>query len=119
MKKTSSKTNHHGSISWYNMNYWLLNGFLLPGLGYSALCDLVRAGRFKSLDAAILEGIGAIIEENASLLVRTDSKWMHMLNGLKDVNKDPRHEKPDLAGAENVRFLEKMYEAREKAESKR
>jgi hypothetical protein len=68
---------------------------------------------------AILEGIKTVLEENAALLVRKDQKWLRLLNNMDEIFKDAKGEKPDTAGAENLRFLNEMYKAREKAESKR
>jgi Arc/MetJ-type ribon-helix-helix transcriptional regulator len=115
-KKTSEKTDHYSRVSWYSADYWLLNGFLLPELAHSALSDLIRAGRFEGLDAAIREGLRVIVEENAPLLVRTDTKWVRLLSQMNKAFKDARRAKPDVAGAENLRFLNEMYQAMDKAE---
>lgn len=117
MKKNKAKA-HSSSIHWFNVDYWMQNGFLLPELGYSALCELVNLGRFESLDTAILEGIRTVLEENTSLLVRSDRKWIRRLNHMDEAFRDPSREKPDEAGAENLRFLNEMYKARAKAEAK-
>ena len=115
MKKKAKERRHYGTVAWYNLVYWLLNGFLLPGEAYSGLCALVNAGRFKSLHEAIREGIRSILDENASLLVRTDSKWMYAWKQMNGQFKGAVQAKPDTAGAENLKLLDKMYEAMNKS----
>lgn len=117
-KKQVKPKNHHGSIAWFNMNYWMLNGLLLPSLAYTAICDLVNLGRVSSLDGAIREGLRMVIEENTPLLVRSDRKWIRYLSRMDEAFRETKREKPDNAGAENLRFLNKMYEARAKFENK-
>ena len=65
-KKHAASRGHYSTISWYSTNYWLLNGFLLPELAHSAISDLIRVGRFPSLDAAILAGVQTLLEENCA-----------------------------------------------------
>jgi Arc/MetJ-type ribon-helix-helix transcriptional regulator len=115
-KKTNGKKDHYGAVSWYSVDHWLLNGFLLPGLAYSALCDLMRLGRFHDVDSAIREGIRIVLDENTPLLVRSDRKWLHQLSRMDDAFKEVACAKPDEAGAENLRRLNEMYEAMRKAE---
>jgi hypothetical protein len=111
------KKNQYSSIAWYNTNYWLLNGFLLPELAYSAISDLILAGRVKGLDAALREAIRNLIAENTAVLVRTNAKWTKLLGEMDEAFKEnAAAAKPDNAGAENLRLLEKMYTARAKAE---
>jgi hypothetical protein len=117
-KRRKTSRTHHSSVHWYNIHYWLQNGFLLPADAYSALGDLVRIGRFPSLDMAILEGIRSTIEGNASLLIQHDRKWIQRLAKIEKAFKDPRNVKPDIAGAENMRLLNQMYEAMDKVENK-
>jgi len=100
------------------MDYWLLNGFLLPTMAYSALCELTRLGRFQDLDSAIREGIRTVLEKNASLLVGSDPKWIRSLGHMERAFRDPRRVSPDRAGAWNLRFLQKMYAAIAKFETK-
>jgi Arc/MetJ-type ribon-helix-helix transcriptional regulator len=114
-KETTKKADHYSSIHWFNMDYWLLNGFLLPEVAHTALCELVDLGRFPDLDSAIREGIKIILEENGALLVRHDRKWLPQLADLREVFKDASNVKPDEAGMGNVRLLDQMREASEKA----
>jgi Arc/MetJ-type ribon-helix-helix transcriptional regulator len=116
-KKTSKKRDHYGSIAWYNTDYWLLNGFLLPDRAHSALSELIRSGRFHDLDAAIREGIRIVLEENSALLIRNDRKWIPMLSRMDEIFKNAAFEKPDRAGAEHVKFLNQMYQSIAKAET--
>lgn len=99
------------------MDYLLLNGFLLPDRAHSALCDLITLGRFRDLDSAIREGIRTVLEENASLLIRNDRKWIPMLSRMDKIFKNAASAKPDEAGGENMRFLQEMYKAMDKAEA--
>ena len=116
-KNSVSKSRlHRSSIHWYNMDHWLLNGFLLPDRAHSALCELITLGRFPSLDTAIREGVRIVLEENMSMLVRSDHKWIRLLSPMDKVFKDPAMAKPDEVGAENLRFLSEMYKAMAKAE---
>lgn len=117
MKKTRKERDRYSTIHWYNLNYWLLNGFLLPSDAHSALCELINLGRFHDVDAAIREGIRTVIEENSALLVRNDRKWIPRLSGMSEGFKDARREKPDRAGEENVQFLNQMYQRMRKAEN--
>ena len=116
MSKKKS-TRRHSTVHWYNRDYWLQNGFLLPERAYSALCELINLGRYGSLDEAIRAGIRTVIEENSALLVRSNSKWVNDLSHLDETFKDPSCERPDNAGAENLRLLDKMYEAIHKSEN--
>jgi Arc/MetJ-type ribon-helix-helix transcriptional regulator len=110
-KKKAASSGHYSRISWHSMNYSLLNGFLLPDLAYSALCDLIRTGRFHNLDESIQAGIRLIIEENAPLLMRTDAKWIRLLSQMNETFKNASHAKADEAGTENVHFLKELYNA--------
>jgi hypothetical protein len=76
------------------MDYWLLNGFLLLGSAFSALCELIRLGRFHGLDAAIPESIRILVEENAPMLVRSDRRWIPGLNQMHEITEDAAHAKP-------------------------
>lgn len=115
-KKNQASRDHYGTIHWFNMDYWLLNGLLLPGMAHTALCDLVNSRRFPDVDSAICEGIRIVLEENSPLLIRLDRKWIHMLSDMNEAFKDPRRLKPDEAGEENVRLLNEMYRSMRKAE---
>ena len=99
------------------MDYWLLNGFLLLGSAFSALCELIRLGRFHGLDAAIPESIRILVEENAPMLVRSDRRWIPGLNQMHEITEDAAHAKPDEAGARNMHFLNEMYAVMRKAEN--
>jgi len=79
MKRDISCSCPYARVSWYNTDHWLMNGFLLPSTAHSALGDLVRLGRFPSLDAAVSEDIRILLEENAPLLIRNDHRWMRLL----------------------------------------
>lgn len=117
-KKPNGKKNHYSAVSWFNGDYWLLNGFLLPELAYSALCELVRSGCFHDLDSAIRMGIKVIIDENTALLVRGNRRWIDQLTHLeRDFKENPAIAKPDNAGEENIRFLNQMYASMHKAEN--
>ena len=115
-KKAQASRGHYGTIHWYNLDYWLLNGLLLPGMAHTALCELVNSRRFPDVDSAICEGIRIVLQENSPLLIRLDRKWIHMLSDMNTAFKDPARAKPDGAGEENVRFLNQMYESIRKAE---
>ena len=110
------KNDHYSRVSWHSVDYWLLNGFLVPERAYSALSELITLGRYPDLDTAIREGIRTVIEENASLLVRTDHKWIPQLASMDEAFKDPASAKPDNAGKEHLRFLNQMYQAMNKAD---
>jgi hypothetical protein len=66
---------------------------------------------------AIREGIRIVLEENASLLVRNDRKWMRLLSHMDRIFKNAAPAKSDEAGKENLRFLNEMYKAMNKAEN--
>ena len=118
MKTKKKETGHYSRISWHSVDYWLVNGFLLPELAYEGLCELVNLGRFPSNDAAIREGIRILLEENTPALVRSDRKWLRLLGPADEAcRKDATIAKPDEAGAENLRFLAEMYKAMNKAEA--
>jgi Arc/MetJ-type ribon-helix-helix transcriptional regulator len=116
MKKKKA-AGHYSRVSWHSMDYWLLNGFLLPELAYEGLGALIELGRFQSLDTAIREGIRVLLEENAPALIRSDRKWLRLLGPADEAcKKDTATVKPDLAGEENLRFLNQMYQAMDKVE---
>ncbi len=114
--KTKKKTGgHYSRVSWHSVDYWLLNGFLLPELAYEGLAELIRLGQFQNLDAAIREGMRIVLEENTPALIRSDRKWLRLLGPANEAcKKDAAAAKPDRAGEENMHFLEDMYKAMDK-----
>jgi hypothetical protein len=100
-----------GIVSWYNTDYWLFNGFLFSELAHSALCDLITIKRFPDLDTAIGESILMLLEENSATLVRHDKKWLYLWGDLRKQFRKAPGAKPDRAGAENLRLVEKMHTA--------
>ncbi len=117
MRTKKKAVGHYSRVSWHSTDYWLLNGFLLPELAYSALSELVRLGHFQNLDAAIREGLRIVLEENTPALIRSDRKWLRLLGPADEAcRKDATTAKPDVAGEENLHFLGEMYKAMDKAE---
>ena len=117
-KKKKKAAGHYSRVSWHSMDYWLLNGFLLPELAYEGLGALIELGRFQNLDTAIREGIRVLLEENAPALIRSDRKWLRLLGPADEAcRKDATTAKADVAGEENLRFLAELYKAMDKAEN--
>jgi Arc/MetJ-type ribon-helix-helix transcriptional regulator len=105
------------TISWFNGDYWLMNGFLIPHTAQMALCRLIDSGRFKDVDSAIREGIEIVIQENAPRLIRNDRYWLNGLRKIGELCEKAEKAKPDEAGLGNIRLLNRMYRAMEKAMS--
>jgi Arc/MetJ-type ribon-helix-helix transcriptional regulator len=111
MVKKKDSSGNRGRVSWYNIDNWLLNGFILPASAYTTLCELVNAGRFHDLDSAIREGIRTIIEENTSQLIRQDRGQMRRLMRINQDLENAAQAKPDNHGMGNMRHLNRMYQA--------
>jgi Arc/MetJ-type ribon-helix-helix transcriptional regulator len=109
MSNKKKARENYGTVHWFNMNYWLLNGFMLPSEAYSDICHLVNQGRYSGVDEAIRAGIKTLLLQNARFLPEQS------LGHLDKTFKHPAHEKPDKAGQYNVDLLEKMYASIQKA----
>lgn len=99
------------TATWYNMDYWLVNGLLLKNTHFTALGDLIP-WKYENVGEAIREGVKLLLLENAALL----AAGAHTLHKSKVklvqaiVSPDrPQDMKPDGVGSFKVRVLEEMY----------
>lgn len=95
------------TIGWYNKDYWLVNGLLLKGQAYSALCDLINQGACEDLGDALRQAVILLLIDKAKYL----AKERGMLGIFDRIQKarDPGNMAPDETGLRKVKRLEEMY----------
>jgi hypothetical protein len=96
---------------WYNLKYHIIHGLIVPQNALSAIDELIKVGRFASLDEALLEGLSIVIGENMPALMRTDPYGPFDLRDLRRLCRDASNAKPDNIGIRNLQHLKGMYDA--------
>ncbi|MGD0177749.1 MAG: hypothetical protein ABSC50_13100 [Candidatus Bathyarchaeia archaeon] len=91
-------------VKWYNMDYKLLSGVVLPEHAWNALVQLAPIFGCRDLGHAVRFAIEQFIEQNAGILVTKDRDWIRKLGELRG-QVDLNGTKPDGAGIENVQHF--------------
>jgi len=102
-------------VSWYNMNYKLLNGLVLPEYAWNGLTELAPVFGCRDLGHALRFAIEQFLVANAGILVTKDKDWIRKLAELRNMT-ELNGSKPDSTGIENVRLLNGMFDQMRKAE---
>jgi hypothetical protein len=108
-KKLGQEIPPLANVVWYNMDYKLLNGVVLPNNAWDGLVDLAPIFRCRDLGQTVRFAIEQFLMQNAGILVTKDKGWIGKLAELR-AQTDLNGRKPDGAGMENVQLLHRMYD---------
>lgn len=105
------------SVTWYNMHYWMVNGFLLGNSQWMALTELVP-WKYANFGDALREAVKLLLLENTQWLAACNKTGASKLTMMKNILATDRTEdmKPDEVGRFKLELLEEMYKKLQREE---